>query len=456
MQRKPLKMLPKAVVVTVAALATLALAAPSASAAVIPLPPTYPSAADAPGGTFAGFNAPVSIGVLPPGSTVTPLELPEPAPSTGFVLDPATRGTVTMTSERIITESNSNSSVADSPVGTSFPSSTPENVTVLSDFWLRNSTNGAWKYEFDFSGLAGGVLPAGSLLNTSDIDVCSATRPEGIQMTADSALPWLQFDFHRQITGLPATGTPAVVTLDDASATYSVTAATPCGDVNMGDWFTTTRPITTLTVVMNNVAQASGFVYFGMRVPVLEAAPAVEVVKTTNGENILQAPGPEISIGEDVRWEYEVRNTGNVALADVTVVDDKVDSGNIDCGAGTNVVTFLEVGESVICVATGLAEEGSYTNTATVTGLPVTSTGEAFPGLETVTAQDTSWYTGVVAGEEVIPPTSSPTSVPAATLTSDKLASTGAEVTIPLVSAATAFLLGAFLLWRRRAHRINN
>jgi hypothetical protein len=56
-----------------------------------------------------------------------------------------------------------------------------------------------------------------------------------------------------------------------------------------------------------------------------------------------------------VKWEYVVKNIGNVELTEVTVTDDQ--GVSVDCTEDS-----LQPGESMICTAEGLAEAGQYEN----------------------------------------------------------------------------------------------
>jgi uncharacterized repeat protein (TIGR01451 family) len=96
--------------------------------------------------------------------------------------------------------------------------------------------------------------------------------------------------------------------------------------------------------------------YFG-------SAPAIDIVKLTNGTDNDTAPGVLVEAGSTVTWTYVVTNTGNVPLTNVTVTDDKV--GAVACPKDA-----LAVGESMTCTKTGAAQAGQYTNVGTVTGTP--------------------------------------------------------------------------------------
>jgi hypothetical protein len=100
--------------------------------------------------------------------------------------------------------------------------------------------------------------------------------------------------------------------------------------------------------------------YFG-------TAPAIELTKLTNGVEAEEPPGPSLTMGEPVTWTYLVRNTGNVPLTGILVVDDIGTAG--EPGDDEEVCAFasLDPGKAQSCLWTGVAIEGQYTNVATVT-----------------------------------------------------------------------------------------
>ncbi|WP_293160325.1 GEVED domain-containing protein, partial [Okeania sp. SIO2C9] len=53
------------------------------------------------------------------------------------------------------------------------------------------------------------------------------------------------------------------------------------------------------------------------------AAPAIDIEKSTNGEDADTATGPQIAVGDTANFEYVVTNTGDTALGNVTVTDDQ-------------------------------------------------------------------------------------------------------------------------------------
>lgn len=113
---------------------------------------------------------------------------------------------------------------------------------------------------------------------------------------------------------------------------------------------------------------------------------AIDIEKSTNGEDADEAPGPTIAVGTTVTWEYVVTNIGDVALTNVTVTDDQ--GVIVTCPA-----TELAAGESMTCTADDAAIEGQYANIGTVTALD--------PENNEVSDSDASHYYGelVVPGD---------------------------------------------------------
>ncbi|NCW75750.1 MAG: DUF11 domain-containing protein [Actinobacteria bacterium] len=108
-------------------------------------------------------------------------------------------------------------------------------------------------------------------------------------------------------------------------------------------------------------------------IEVPDAAPSISINKLTNGSD-----GPFILVGEPVVWSYQLTNTGNRTLSNISVIDNQ----------GVTVVcpeTTLAVGQSITCDANGLAITGPYSNTATVSAVSEATI---------VTASDSSSYFG--------------------------------------------------------------
>jgi LPXTG-motif cell wall-anchored protein len=146
---------------------------------------------------------------------------------------------------------------------------------------------------------------------------------------------------------------------------------------------------------------------------------SIDIEKATNGQDADTPTGPSIPVGNTVTWTYVVTNTGNVALTGVTVVDDK--GVTVTCPR-----TTLAVGETMTCVATGVAVAGQYANNGTVAGFD--------PSQTIVTDIDPSHY----YGKAILPVTG---------IDADRLAAIGLILlTLGLV---------AVLATRRRKHDTN-
>lgn len=118
--------------------------------------------------------------------------------------------------------------------------------------------------------------------------------------------------------------------------------------------------------------------------------PAVDVEKSTNGDDADSAPGPTLTVGDTVTWTYIVRNSGTVTLTGITVQDNK--EGAITCPK-----TSLTANESMTCSKSGVAVEGQYSNEAEVKATGANPSGT---GTSEVSDKDMSHYLGVVPTEE--------------------------------------------------------
>ncbi|NNC75740.1 MAG: hypothetical protein HKN93_09555, partial [Acidimicrobiia bacterium] len=121
---------------------------------------------------------------------------------------------------------------------------------------------------------------------------------------------------------------------------------------------------------------------------------AIDIEKSTNGEDADFGPGPFIPVGGDVEWIYVVTNNSSVDLINVTVTDDEI--GQI-C-----VIPFLAAnGGTDTCSATGTAILGQYDNIGIVKGIPVDPAGNTLTNIP-VTDEDPSHYVGFKTGIEII------------------------------------------------------
>jgi len=110
--------------------------------------------------------------------------------------------------------------------------------------------------------------------------------------------------------------------------------------------------------------------------------PELDLEKLTNGQDADLPPGPALERGDNVVWEYLVTNTGEVAIHEIEVTDDK--EGAVSCPKST-----LQPGQSMICTKAGKVPSAAecnfiYDNLGTATGR--TSSGEA------VSDEDPSHY----------------------------------------------------------------
>jgi uncharacterized repeat protein (TIGR01451 family) len=132
-------------------------------------------------------------------------------------------------------------------------------------------------------------------------------------------------------------------------------------------------------------------------------APGIDIKKYVNGHDTDVAPGIVVNVGSTVTWTYVVTNTGNVALTNFTLTDDKI--GLI---AATNCsplpIPSFAPGAVTTCTMTGVAIAGNYGNTGVVSGTWITPDPGVpdLPGFPyapsqpvVLTDNDPAHYTGV-------------------------------------------------------------
>lgn len=134
-------------------------------------------------------------------------------------------------------------------------------------------------------------------------------------------------------------------------------------------------------------ASAAGVGYYTVPESECVASPAIQIEKSTNGQDADTAPGPQIPVGSPVTWTYVVTNTGDVALTGVKVTDDK--GVAVSCPK-----TALQAGESMTCTGSGTAQPGQYRNVGAVTGTP--------PCGNPVSDDDPSHYYGTTPGLAIV------------------------------------------------------
>jgi uncharacterized repeat protein (TIGR01451 family) len=152
-----------------------------------------------------------------------------------------------------------------------------------------------------------------------------------------------------------------------------------CSLANVTAGFTNTASVTATPPTGPDVSDSD-------TADVSAAAPAIAIVKTTNGED-----GPDVLKDAGVTWRYEVTNAGNVPLSNISVSDSDIAvlptyvSGNTD---GDN---ELDLDETWIYEATGIAGAGLYENTGSASGDFTDDNDNS----ETVNDSDDSSYFGL-------------------------------------------------------------
>ncbi len=142
--------------------------------------------------------------------------------------------------------------------------------------------------------------------------------------------------------------------------------------------------VTALDVLEDEVTDEDPSHYFGV-------VSGIDIEKSTNGHDADIETGPLVAVGSPVTWMYTVTNTGNVDLFGVVVTDDQ---GIIPIPiTGDDGDRVLNVGETWIFTARGVAEEGQYANLATVTAIDLLE--------QQVSDEDPSHYFGVASGIDI-------------------------------------------------------
>ena len=129
--------------------------------------------------------------------------------------------------------------------------------------------------------------------------------------------------------------------------------------------------------------------YFGI-------TTGVHIEKATNGFDADDPTGPIVLAGEAVTWTYVVTNTGNVALGNVSVTDNRGVALSGPEG-DINGNDQLDLGETWTYEGFGTAIEGQYSNVGEVIGTPFFE-GNPIEGFDPVNDSDPSHYLGVTTG----------------------------------------------------------
>ncbi|MFO7637890.1 MAG: hypothetical protein R6X14_01090, partial [bacterium] len=246
-------------------------------------------------------------------------------------------------------------------------------VTATPPGGLANITSGSdWMYYF------GATINVTFVKRTNGEDAKTGTGP---LIGVGGAVDWTYTITSSSNVSLPFTVVDnPVVAISCSKNTLDPTDEVVCtasGEAVAGQYSNTATLTVTRPGSLGNLILTDTSHYYGV-------ITGINIEKRTNGFDADDAPGPLILIGENITWRYEITNTGNVDLTDVSVVDDKE-------GAITTCPTTIAGGATVTCTKTGTAMEGQYSNQATVTANPPA-------GFAPVTDSDSSHYYGSEAG----------------------------------------------------------
>jgi hypothetical protein len=126
--------------------------------------------------------------------------------------------------------------------------------------------------------------------------------------------------------------------------------------------------------------------HFGFTDNVGGPGAAVDLEKSTNGQDADTPSGPLLPEGTRAAFEYRVRNIGGVPLRNLLVTDDQ--GVVVTCPSG-NPIPLLDVGGAETCTGESRVVQGDYVNIGAVNGVG--------PQNEPVTDSDPSHHRGVVA-----------------------------------------------------------
>ena len=249
------------------------------------------------------------------------------------------------------------------PVGASDPS---HYFGSSADISVEKATNGD-----DADSIPGPLVPVGdpvawtyTITNQGNIDLTGVTLD-------DDRLPPIDLT-----TCTWGSGTVGVLGPNDTAAggvdeaTCSVTGATATSGQYENHATVTGSPDGGTTTITDNDPSH----YFGVDA-------SIQLEKSTNGVDADTPTGPDVPVGEPVQWTYEVTNTGNTPVLAPTVTDSPAQT--VSCPR----VAALAPGDSLTCHATGTAQPGQYTNTATATANDVFG--------QPLVASDPSHYFGI-------------------------------------------------------------
>ena len=198
-----------------------------------------------------------------------------------------------------------------------------------------------------------------------------ADTPTGPYVTLGDPITWYYY-----VTN-PGNVTLDSVDLTDSDATVDATMALIGGDDNSDGKLQTTETwifqatgTATTSGQYSNTATAATQDALGQEVEDTDpshyfgADPGIDVEKFTNDEDADSPTGPYILAGQTAYWRYEITNTGNVPMVDVALDDDMLAADPIYSYGDAAPLDTLDVGETWVYFASGIAVPGQYENMA--------------------------------------------------------------------------------------------
>jgi uncharacterized repeat protein (TIGR01451 family) len=280
----------------------------------------------------------------------------------------------------------------------------------LGETWVYTATGTAIAGQYNNTGTASGQDSLGTSVNDNDASSYFGNQP-GIHIvkltngvdTDTSSQPVVA-------AGSTVTWTYDVtntgnVPLSNVSVSDNQAGVTPVyqsgdtnnnGQLDLGETWVYTATGIAIAGQYNNTGTASGKDSLNKSVSDNDASsyfgnqPGIHIVKLTNGVDTDTSSQPVVAVGSTVTWTYDVTNTGNVPLSNVSVSDNQAGVTPVYQSGDTNHNGQLDTGETWVYSETGTAILGQYNNTGTASGKDSLS--------KSVTDSDTSSYLGVQYG----------------------------------------------------------
>ena len=214
-------------------------------------------------------------------------------------------------------------------------------------------------FDFDPSNYYGAV---GDILVEKSTNGNDADAAPGPAVRVGDPVTWTYTVYNTgntALTGIAVTDDRGVA-VSCPSATLAAGAQMECtasGTATLGQYENTGAAVGT-DPAGNRVFDADRSHYFGV-------VSGIDVEKYTNGEDADTPTGPVVTAGGAVNWTYVVRNTGNIPIQQVTLVDDGGVAPDLVGGGDEQ----LDPNETWTYAAAGIATAGQYGSTATVSGL---------------------------------------------------------------------------------------